>query len=54
MTPVSIGAGAGIGALVQQLTRARRRLYPPMPGAVVRISPMVAKSRAGASIGVVW
>ena len=54
MTPVSIGAGAGIGALVQRLTRNRRRLYPATPGASLRVSPLVAKNRAGASVGVVW
>jgi hypothetical protein len=54
MTPVSIGAGAGIGALVQQLTRDRRRLYPARSGASLRFAPVVAKSRAGATIGVVW
>ena len=54
MTPVSIGAGAGIGALVQRLTRDRRRLYPARAGASLRFAPLLAKSRAGGSIGVVW
>ena len=54
MTPVSIGAGAGIGALIQQLTRDRRRLYPARSGASLRLAPVIEKSRTGASIGVVW
>jgi hypothetical protein len=54
MTPVSIGAGAGIGALVQRLTRDRRRLYPSRVGASLQVSPKVAKSRIGAGVGVRW
>jgi hypothetical protein len=54
MTPVSIGAGAGIGALVEQLTRGRRRLYPAPPGRSLRIAPVVANDLAGARIGLVW
>jgi hypothetical protein len=54
MTPVSIGAGAGIGALVQHLTRDRRRLYPARLGTSLRVSPLVSKSRVGARVGVVW
>ena len=54
MTPVSIGAGAGIGALVQRFTRDRRRLYPAKPGASLRLAPIIARSAAGAGIGVVW
>jgi len=54
MTPVSIGAGAGIGALIQQLTRDRRRLYQAKPGASLRLAPVVAKNWTGASIGVRW
>ena len=54
MTPVAIGAGAGIGALVEQLTRGRRRLYPSPPGTALRLAPVVAKGLTGARIGLVW
>jgi hypothetical protein len=41
-------------ALVRHLTRDRRRLHPATSGASLQLTPVIARSQTGASIGVVW
>lgn len=54
LTPVAIGGGAGIGALVKLATRDSRRLYPVPARTSLRIAPIMGRGLAGASMGVVW
>ena len=54
LTPVAIGGGAGIGALIKLATRDGRRLYPVPARTSLRFAPILGRGLAGASMGVVW
>ena len=54
MGPVAIGAGAGIGALVERMTRSPRRFFPTRTGASVRIAPVIKRDVAGARLRLAW
>jgi hypothetical protein len=54
MGPVAIGAGAGIGALIERMTRGPRRLTPTRTGASVRIAPVIKRDVTGARLGLAW
>jgi hypothetical protein len=55
MTPVAIGAGAGIGAIVNAATRNRHLLYAaPGASSAVRVAPIVSPHGAGVGITAQW
>jgi len=54
MGPVAIGAGAGIGALVERMTRSPNRLTPTRTGASVRVAPMIKRDVTGARMALAW
>jgi hypothetical protein len=54
MGPVAIGAGAGIGALVERMTRGPRRLTPGRTAASVRIAPVIKHDVTGMRLRLAW
>jgi hypothetical protein len=54
LTPVAIGGGAGIGALVKMATSNSRRLYPAPARTSLAMAPMLGRGLAGVSLGLAW
>jgi len=54
MGPVAIGAGVGIGALVERMTRSPNRLTPTRTGTSVLVAPMIKRDVTGARMALAW
>jgi hypothetical protein len=55
LTPIYVGAGAGIGAMINAATRGRHLLYlAPESSGSVSVAPIVGPKRAGVGVAMRW